>query len=258
MEIKVLARRGMGVREIARQTGISRNTVRRYLWANVVVPEWWAGRLSNVKRRRRLQDGCSHLGLRRRFAYAARSASKGVPLEERGAVIERSRWKVLGRRGSRRIMRKAAPKGTSKRLRPITLTLVLTVSITLVATGIYGLLEIALLKPAKADGARDFVKTYAAVTGHIPYQYTPSGVSHVTLRTWACEGRSMLSQYRSVTLADPDAPGSLREPFYLLQGFGSTFVLLMSTTSYSPSRRMAKRQDLSLQDHRRPKEPSAI
>ena len=86
VEIKVLARRGMGVREIARQTGISRNTVRRYLWANVVVPEWWAGRLSNVKRRRRLQDGCSHLGLRRRFAYAARSASKGVPLEERGAV----------------------------------------------------------------------------------------------------------------------------------------------------------------------------
>jgi transposase len=31
VEIKVLARRGMGVREIARQTGISRNTVRRYL-----------------------------------------------------------------------------------------------------------------------------------------------------------------------------------------------------------------------------------
>lgn len=31
MEIKVLARRGLGVREIARQTGISRNTVRRYL-----------------------------------------------------------------------------------------------------------------------------------------------------------------------------------------------------------------------------------
>ncbi|KWI84515.1 hypothetical protein WM09_20020 [Burkholderia ubonensis] len=31
VEIKVLARRGLGVREIARQTGISRNTVRRYL-----------------------------------------------------------------------------------------------------------------------------------------------------------------------------------------------------------------------------------
>jgi len=31
VEIKVLARRGMGVREIARQTGVSRNTVRRYL-----------------------------------------------------------------------------------------------------------------------------------------------------------------------------------------------------------------------------------
>lgn len=31
MEIKVLARRGTSVREIARQTGISRNTVRRYL-----------------------------------------------------------------------------------------------------------------------------------------------------------------------------------------------------------------------------------
>jgi transposase len=31
VEIKVLARRGTSVREIARQTGISRNTVRRYL-----------------------------------------------------------------------------------------------------------------------------------------------------------------------------------------------------------------------------------
>ncbi len=31
MEIKVLARRGTAVREIARQTGVSRNTVRRYL-----------------------------------------------------------------------------------------------------------------------------------------------------------------------------------------------------------------------------------
>lgn len=31
VEIKVLARRGMGVREIARQLGISRNTARLYL-----------------------------------------------------------------------------------------------------------------------------------------------------------------------------------------------------------------------------------
>src|SRR5262249_17161528 len=31
VEIKVLARRGVGIREIARQLGCSRNTVRRYL-----------------------------------------------------------------------------------------------------------------------------------------------------------------------------------------------------------------------------------
>src|ERR1700755_1946905 len=31
VEVQVLARRGSGVREIARQTGMSRNTVRRYL-----------------------------------------------------------------------------------------------------------------------------------------------------------------------------------------------------------------------------------
>ena len=31
MEIRVLARRGSGIREIARQLGCSRNTVRRYL-----------------------------------------------------------------------------------------------------------------------------------------------------------------------------------------------------------------------------------
>ena len=31
MEVKVLARQGKGVREIARELGVSRNTVRRYL-----------------------------------------------------------------------------------------------------------------------------------------------------------------------------------------------------------------------------------
>ena len=31
VEIKVLARRGVGIREIARQVGCSRNTVRRYV-----------------------------------------------------------------------------------------------------------------------------------------------------------------------------------------------------------------------------------
>ncbi|UZF15500.1 hypothetical protein [Ralstonia pseudosolanacearum] len=197
-----------------------------YLWANVVVPEWWAGRLPNVKRRRRWQDGCDQLGLRRRFAYAARSASEGVSPERRAAVIERTRWRILGRRGLRRMAQKATSKGAAKQLRPITVTLVLTVSITLVATGVYVLLQFVLLGPAKTDGARAFVKAYAAVTGHIPYQYVSSSVSKATLQTWACEGRSMLSQYRTVALADPDVSGSLREPFYLLQGFGSTFVLL--------------------------------
>lgn len=68
-----------------------------YIWATVVVPEWWAGRLSNVKRRRRWQDGCSNLALRRRYAYAARSASNGLSLEERSALVERWRWRALGR-----------------------------------------------------------------------------------------------------------------------------------------------------------------
>jgi transposase len=31
LEIRVLAKHGLGVREIARQVGVSRNTVRRYL-----------------------------------------------------------------------------------------------------------------------------------------------------------------------------------------------------------------------------------
>ena len=34
MEIKILARQGMGIRSIARELGISRNTVRRYLQEN--------------------------------------------------------------------------------------------------------------------------------------------------------------------------------------------------------------------------------
>ncbi|MUV22486.1 hypothetical protein GNZ25_14185 [Burkholderia thailandensis] len=197
-----------------------------YLWANVVVPEWWAGRRSNIKGRRRWQDRCNELALRLRFAFALRAASKQVPPEQRAAVIERITRKLIGRRRLRRVARKTNSTGTAKRLRPITLTLLLTVSATLFATGVYLLLQFVLLSPAKADGARAFVKTYAAVTGHIPYQYIPAKVASTTLQTWACEGRSMLSQYRSVALVDPDAPGAVREPFYLLQGFGSTFVLL--------------------------------
>ncbi|CAN7194965.1 hypothetical protein LJR230_000462 [Trinickia sp. LjRoot230] len=202
-----------------------------YLWANVVVPDWWAGRAASVRRRRQRQDGCDHLRLRQRFAHAARAAGRGVPPEQRAVLAARLRWRILGRRGVRRLAMRRSPARAARPLRPITLTLVLIVSVTLLAACVYSLLQGLVLGPARADGARAFVKAYAAVTGHIPYQYDARAVSIRKLQTWACEGKSMLSAYRSVALADPRSAGNTdppnaTEPFYLLQGLGSTFLLL--------------------------------
>ncbi|MBC8723578.1 hypothetical protein F6X37_18915 [Paraburkholderia sp. 31.1] len=197
-----------------------------YLWLNVVASDWWPGRRSSAKRRRQRQDGYDQLGLRRRYAWAARRASVGVPAEQYDAVIERSRWRALGHRGLRRMERAARPARRVTPPRLITLVAILVGAITLIAASVYVLFRNTLIDPAKADGARDFVKVYAAVTGHIPYQYFASTVSKETLQNWACEGRLALSQYRSVMLADSDAPNVKKEAFYLLQGYGSTFVLL--------------------------------
>jgi transposase len=38
MEIRILSRRGLGIRAIARELGISRNTVRKYLRGEAVKP----------------------------------------------------------------------------------------------------------------------------------------------------------------------------------------------------------------------------
>lgn len=197
-----------------------------YLWLNVVGPDWWTGRHSVATRRRQRQDGCDQLGLRRRYARAARWASKGVPAEHYDAIIERSRWRVLGRRGVCRVARNARRTRSAKPPRLITLAVILTGSVTLIAAGVYTLFLTMLLDPAKTDGARAFAKVYTAVTGHIPYQYPATVVSKSALQNWACEGRSDLSQYRSVLLADPEVQGAQKEVLYLLQGFGSTFVLL--------------------------------
>lgn len=202
-----------------------------YLWVHVVVPDWWAGRAASIRRRRQRQDGCDHLRLRRRFAHAARAAGRGVPPEQRAALTARLRWRILGRRGIRRLAMRRLPARAAKPLRPITRVLTLILSVTLLAACVYSMLQGLLLGPARADGARAFVKAYTAVTGHIPYQYDARAVSMRKLQTWACEGKAMLSAYRSVALADPRSPGDTdspkaNEPFYLLQGLGSTFLLL--------------------------------
>lgn len=40
MEIRILARQGLGIKEIVRQTGYSRNTIRKYLREPETVPQY--------------------------------------------------------------------------------------------------------------------------------------------------------------------------------------------------------------------------
>jgi len=201
-----------------------------YLWANVVIPDWWNGRLSSIQRRRRRQDGCDHLGVRLRFATDARLLTKGLPLQERDQTPAWLRWKILGRRGTRRVAKSRSRQRGSNRLRPVSLALVLAVIIALIASCVYVGVKFALLTPAATDGAQQYAKLYVAVTGHFPYQYEGATISARRLKTWACEGRAMLSRYRSVELK-PSEEGGQKDVFYVLQGFDSTFILLSQNGS---------------------------
>ena len=213
-----------------------------YFWAISAILDLWPGRIASVRRRRQWRDGWSHLRLRDRFAKAARTAGKGVPPHLRNGIAEISRWQVLDRRGKRR-NESTRTKRSNGRPSMGTLYLVLTISFATLVTATYFLIQILLLKPASSDGARTAVKAYVAVTGHIPYQYEHErgDTSRHVLRAWACEGRHILSQYRTVTLVEdltdgdgggresvsgqhPERPR--RETYYVLQGVDKTFALL--------------------------------
>lgn len=202
-----------------------------YLWANAVIPEWWAKRNSTIRRKRRRQDGCDQLGVRRRFAAEARLSTRSVPIALRSSNQEWLRWKALGLRGLRRKARLDVPKPPARPVRQITQALFLTIFATVCLGGIYLLVRTVFLKPAESDGAQSFAKVYVAVTGHIPYQYTATSISVETLKNWACEGVPMLAMYRTVELpAESDGTGK-KEIFYVLQGTGSIFVLLSQNGS---------------------------
>lgn len=218
-----------------------------YLWAIIVAPDWWGGRISNVRRRKQWQDGWDHLGVRVRFALEAKRASRGLPPRSRSEIPEVTRWRMLGRRGLRRLaVRSSIRKKSKNRPRLVTLIFVLTFSVASFATGTYILIQWFLLKPARVDGAQQVIKAYVAVTGHVPYQYEREVTDAIrtALPEWACEGRQILSRYRSVTLLEDgveDTLESVRSPedsdssetkkrangtYYVLQGADRTFVLL--------------------------------
>ncbi|MCO5413499.1 hypothetical protein [Ralstonia mojiangensis] len=197
-----------------------------YVWASAVIPDWWAKRNATIRRKRRRQDGRDHLGVRQRFATEARLSTKGVPVVLRSSNTEWLRWKVLGLRGRHRKALLEAPKVPAKPVRRITQALFLTIFATVCLGGIYFLVRVVFLKPAMADGAQSFAKVYVAVTGHIPYQYTATSISADRLKSWACEGVPMLATYRTVELPVESDSSGKKEVFYVLQGAGSTFVLL--------------------------------
>jgi len=191
---------------------------------STVAPKWWESR----HRDRTLRDkavrmgqasGWGQRGLRFRLAgqaYLLRNDS------DEARNIEYRRWQALGPRR----VRTPNSKHERRLLHLIIAASLATVGMICTFVAFYKLLDNSFIGPARQEGINRYAKVYLAVTGRLPYQFSPSALSTIEQREWACEGRSILSQYRAVTLA-PDIGGiEPPETFYVIQGIDKLFVLL--------------------------------
>jgi hypothetical protein len=71
-----------------------------------------------------------------------------------------------------------------------------------------------------------YAKVYLAVTGRIPYNFSPTDLTAAERHLWACEGRQILSQFRAVSVALDSGLPERTEVFYVVQGVDKMFVLL--------------------------------
>jgi len=199
-----------------------------YVWIGAVLPDWWARRRSRAAQRSkvsrmRLAPGWGQRGLRARFAGAAVAARKSINGDrDRETLPEVLRWRALGPRGQEKLNARAP--WTPPHV--MTAVLLMVIAFSSMVAGTYKLVQDQLLAPARNDGIRSYAKIYLAVTGHLPYQFGPMTLSEADQKEWACEGRSILSQYRAVNLRAENGTEPGYEAFYVVQGADKIFVLL--------------------------------
>ncbi len=201
-----------------------------YVWIGAVLPDWWARRRSRATLRSkvsrlRLAPGWGQRGLRARFAGAAVAARKSIDGEDRDreTLPEVLRWRALGPRGQKKLNVRS-PSWTPPRV--MTVVLLMVIALSSIVAGTYKLVQNTLLAPARNDGIRSYAKIYLAVTGRLPYQFGPMTLPEADQKEWACEGRSILSQYRAVKLRAENETEPGYETFYVVQGADKIFVLL--------------------------------
>lgn len=137
-------------------------------------------------------------------------------------MIEYRRRQALGPRRVR------MPKSTHQRsLLYVTMAVVLLAgSMSCVFLAFYKLLDSSFIGPARQEGINRYAKVYLAVTGRLPYQFGLNPLSASEQSEWACEGRSILSEYRAVDLAPDVGAAEPPQTFYVIQGTDKLFVLL--------------------------------
>lgn len=188
-------------------------------------PKWWESRRRNWTLRDKAvrmgqASGWGQSGLRFRLAGQAYLV-RNHPDE--ATNIEYRRWQALG---PRRVRMTAAGKHERRVSHLVIAVSVAAVGMTSTFVSVYKLLDTSFIAPARQEGINRYAKVYLAVTGHLPYQFGRSPLSAIEQREWACEGRSMLSQYRAVTLAPDMGAAEPPETFYVIQGIDRLFVLL--------------------------------
>jgi hypothetical protein len=194
-----------------------------YLWLIVVAGNAWTKKFGGLRAKKRRFEYCDDIGLRNRFAQAAR---KQQDIHETRAQV-RARWNILGKRGSirlcneRRLSKSPAIFKNTAINRVLALILLTSVSV----LGSYFLVEQIVFKTARANGARQFVSIYVAVTGTIPMQYVMTHDTREELRSYACQGKQQLSRYRAVRLPSPEN-NSTTLSYYVIEGDSNTFLLL--------------------------------
>lgn len=220
---------GVKLRRIWLTVGLVTMLGTAYIWIGAVLPDWWARRRSRATlrskvSRMRLARGWGQRGLRARFVGAALVARGRIDGDlDRGALPEVLRWRALGPRGQQKLNARSAPW---KPPHVMTVVLVMVIALSGTVAGTYKLVQDQLLVPARNDGIRSYAKTYLAVTGHLPYQFGPMTLSVEDQKDWACEGRSILSQFRAVKLLAENGAEHGYETFYVVQGADKIFVLL--------------------------------
>lgn len=198
---------GVQLRVVWFRVGLGAILLTAYLWIVTLLPVWWEDRRSSARGRYEIAHWKQRHLTWKRIGFRARLVA---------------RWRSLRPAYGQEQM----TKGERPWRFPHAMTIILFLVIPLIglSAALYKLADDFLLKEARREGIRSYAKTYLSVTGRLPYQFGAMTLPAADLKEWACEGRSILSNFRAVTLRSEDSPSL--ETFYVLQGADKTFVLL--------------------------------